>query len=72
MEVVVDTSVIISIIANEPEKSTLIKLTKGADLISPSSVHWEVGNAFSAMLKQHRITLDLAIKAINVYKKIPI
>ena len=72
MDIVIDTSVIISVIANEPEKNTLINLTKGADLISPLSVHWEVGNVFSAMLKQQRITLDIALKAIDLYKKIPI
>lgn len=72
MDIVIDTSVIISVIANEPEKHALIDLTKGADLISPHSVHWEVGNAFSAMLKQRRITLDIVLKAIDLYKKIPI
>jgi len=39
MNIVIDASVIIAVIANEPEKETLIELTKGANLIAPYSVH---------------------------------
>jgi predicted nucleic acid-binding protein len=69
---VVDTSVIIAVIANEPKKDRLIKLTQGANLIAPHSVHWEIGNAFSAMLKRNRVTLEQALKAIQAYSKISI
>ena len=72
MDVVVDTSAIIAVIANEPEKSALIELTRGTDMIAPHSVHWEVANAFSAMLRRNRITLALAIRAIETYEKIAI
>jgi len=68
----VDTSVIVAVIANEPEKTALVELTRGLELIAPPSVHWEVGNAFSAMMKRKRITLDEALKALDVYDKIPI
>ena len=72
MNIVVDTSVIIAVITNEPHKKKMIKMTKEADLIAPSSLHWEVGNAFSAMFKRKRITLAQSIKAVRAYKKIPI
>ena len=72
MDIVVDTSVIIAVIANEPEKEMLVKLTQGADLIAPHSIHWEIGNAFSAMFKRGRITLEQALRAIKVYSKISI
>ncbi len=72
MSIVVDTSVIISVITNEPGKSKLIKLTKGEDLIAPSSLHWEIGNAFSAMLKRNRISINSAVKAISYYQMIPL
>lgn len=52
MNLVVDTSVIIAVIANEPEEATLVAQTQGADLFAPHSLYWEVGNAFSAMLKR--------------------
>jgi predicted nucleic acid-binding protein len=57
LNIVVDTSVIIAVISNESQKDRLIELTKGADLVAPPSVHWEIGNAFSAMLKRGRLTL---------------
>ena len=72
MNIVVDTSVIIAVITNEPHKKKMIEMTKEADLIAPSSLHWEVGNAFSAMFKRKRITLAQSMKAIQAYKKIPI
>lgn len=72
MEITVDTSVLIAVIAGEPERDAIVKLTQGAYLIAPSSVHWEIGNALSAMLKRGRITLDEVTRAIEVYYRIPI
>ena len=70
--VVVDASVLIAVVTNEPEKANLIKLTQNVDLIAPHSIHWEIGNAFSAMLKRNRVPLEEAIQAIAAYQKIPI
>jgi len=72
MDMVVDASVIIAVIANEPVKETVVELTAGADLIAPHSVHWEIGNAFSAMLRRERIEVEQAIQAVRVYQQIPI
>jgi predicted nucleic acid-binding protein len=72
MDIVVDASVIIAVVVNEPTKDRIVDLTKGADLIAPSSIHWEIGNAFSAMLKRKRITLHQALQAIDLYCHIPV
>jgi predicted nucleic acid-binding protein len=72
MDIVVDASVIIAIASNEEDKPRLIGLTAGGDLIAPSSVHWEIGNAFSAMLRRGRVTLHQALQAIGVYYRIPV
>ena len=72
MDIVVDTSVIIAVIANEPEKDWLIQQTTGANLLAPPSCHWEIGNAFSAMLRRGRITLSQAQDAIQAYREIPV
>jgi predicted nucleic acid-binding protein len=72
MDMVVDASIIMAVIANEPEKHKLIALTAGADLIVPSSVHWEIGNAFSAMLKRGHVTLYQTLQAIDAYYQIPL
>ena len=71
-KIVVDTSVIVAVIANQPEKASPIEITRVAELVAPHSVHWEIGNAFSAMLKRRRITYQDAMKAMEVYGKIPI
>jgi predicted nucleic acid-binding protein len=72
MDIVIDTSVVIAVIANEPVKEALVALTTGADLIAPHSVHWEVGNALSAMLRRERIKIEQAIQAVQIYQQIPI
>jgi len=72
MSIVVDTSVIIAVLTNEKSKGNLIKATVGEDLIAPLSLHWEIGNAFSAMFKRKRITLSQAKKAIEYYSLIPL
>jgi predicted nucleic acid-binding protein len=72
MNIIVDTSVIIAVIVNESSKPAIIQATQKADLLAPASIHWEIGNAFSAMFKRNRITLDEALEAVEIYKQIPI
>ncbi len=69
---VVDTSVIIAVLVSEPEREALIQVTRGAELMAPESVHWEVGNALAAMLKRGRITIEQAQRAIDAYQEIPL
>ncbi|MBD2579837.1 type II toxin-antitoxin system VapC family toxin [Oscillatoria sp. FACHB-1406] len=57
---------------NDAEKAKLIEMTKDAIVVAPASIDWEVGNAFSAMLKRSRIDLQQAIEAIEVYQEIPL
>ncbi len=72
MEVVVDASILIAVITNEEEKEKLVALTNEAELIAPLSVHWEIGNAFSSLLKRKRVTIDEALQAIKIYLQIPV
>lgn len=72
MKIVVDTSVIVAVIANEPEKTALIEMARGSELVAPQSVHWEIGNAFSAMLKRKKLTSGEATRALKVYGRIQI
>ena len=72
MKIVVDTSVIIAVLTNEKHKEYLLEITNGHELIAPKSVKWEIGNAFSAMLKRKRITLEESILCIDFYNAIPI
>lgn len=70
--VVVDTSVLIAVVTNEPCKSEVIRLTAGRELWAPASVPWEIGNAFSAMFKRRRLDLSQARVALEAYRRIEI
>ena len=72
MDITIDTSALIAVIGNEKTKDNIIEATIGATLVAPISVHWEIGNAFSAMFKRKMIDLADAEKALKIYKSIPI
>ena len=72
MYITIDTSALIAVIGNEASKQKIIKITKGYSLCAPISVHWEIGNAFSAMFKRQKSSMKLAKKALKEYQKIPI
>ena len=72
MYVTIDTSALIAVIGNEGSKQKIVELTKGYSLCAPSSVHWEVGNAFSAMFKRQGFSIELAKEALIAYGEIPI
>jgi len=72
MYITIDTSALIAVIGNEASKQKIIEITKGYSLCAPVSVHWEIGNAFSAMFKRQKSSIKLAKKALKEYKKIPI
>ncbi len=41
-------------------------------MLAPASVHWEVGNAFAAMLRRKRVKLLQVRRAPEAYANIPI
>ncbi|TMC63941.1 MAG: type II toxin-antitoxin system VapC family toxin [Chloroflexi bacterium] len=72
MELVVDTSALLAVLTGEATRDRLIARTQGAELLAPGSVHWEVGNAFSALLKRRRLKLPDVQAALAAYAQIPI
>jgi predicted nucleic acid-binding protein len=72
MNITIDTSALIAVIGNEESKEKIVEITVGYSLFAPSSVHWEIGNAFSAMFKRDGATIESVRAAIAAYKKIPI
>jgi len=72
MDIVIDTSALIAVMVDEPERSKIIELTIGNTLIGPASIPWEIGNAFSAMFKRKRISLEEALKGLAIFETIPI
>ena len=72
MDIVIDTSALIAVIVGEPERNRIVQFTTGNRLIGPGSIPWEIGNAFSAMFKQNRLTLDEAQKGLVIFESIPL
>jgi predicted nucleic acid-binding protein len=72
MNLVVDASVVLSVLTSEPERARILQLTKDVDLLAPASVHWEIGNALSAMLKRGRLNTAQAKVVLKNYERIPI
>ena len=62
----------LAVIADEPERARVVGLTAGNDLIGPGSIPWEVGNAFSAMVKRRRLTPAEAQKGLAIFQSVPI
>lgn len=72
MDVIIDTSALIAVIVGEPERDRIVEMTMGNTLIGPGSIPWEIGNAFSAMFKQNRLTIKEAQKGLAIFQSIPI
>jgi predicted nucleic acid-binding protein len=72
MALVIDTSIVIACITNEPGQADLISLLQGHTLHAPVSLPFELGNAFSAMFKQRRLTEHQAIQAFDLYLQMTI
>ena len=72
MDIVIDVSALLAVIVGEPERDRIVALTSGQALVGPGSIPWEIGNAFSSMLKQHRLTLEDARQGLTIFQSIPI
>ena len=72
MDVVIDTSAIIAVLVNEPERESIVRATAGHMLIGPGSIRWEIGNAFTAMVKRKRMTLKEALEGVGLFEQITV
>ena len=72
MDIVIDKSALIAVIVGEPERNKIIEITKGNTLIGPGSIPWEIGNAFSAMFKRNRLTIEAAQEGLSIFSGIPL
>lgn len=72
MEIIADANIFLVTILNEPEKEKIISLTTGYDILSPLILPFEIGNAFSAMLKKKRLREGQVLKGFEAFKQIPV
>ena len=72
MDIVADTNTFLATALDEPEKQRIIELTSGSNIISPEILPYEIGNALTALVKRHRLSLDEAKVAFEYTQKIPV
>ncbi len=69
MKIVADTSIIIAILLGESGKERILQLTSEAEVFCSTSLDAEIGNAFSSLMKQKKLTLHQAKEALSHYQK---
>jgi len=72
MDLLVDTNILLAAILNEPEKERIVELTAESKLVAPEIMPYEIGNALSAMMKRHRLTLEQVQISFKIFESIPI
>ncbi|MCL2042674.1 MAG: type II toxin-antitoxin system VapC family toxin [Treponema sp.] len=73
MEIVIDTSALITVIADEPEADIVIEYSQNATFVSPNVISFEIVNCLSRMLKKGRINDQSKMEElVNSFQKIPI
>jgi predicted nucleic acid-binding protein len=70
MRMVIDASIVIAVVVDEPERDKILEMTIDAEFVSPRSLPWEVGNALSAMLKRRRLDLGEVVQAWRLFDQI--
>jgi len=72
MDIVIDASAILAVILGEPERDRVVASASGHNLVGPGSIPWEIGNAFSSMLRQRRVDLEEARRGLAILQSVPI
>ena len=72
MNMVIDTSAIITSLMRGPERDALAEAASGHVLIAPGFVRWEVCQALSVMIRQKGIDVVEARRGMDILDNIPL
>ncbi len=72
MKVVTDASAVIAVAINEPMRGWIIEATRGAEVVAPDSLPFEIANALTRMVKQQRLAPQQALAAWEAVSAIPV
>jgi predicted nucleic acid-binding protein len=73
MEVLLDASAIMAVIADEPEREIVIQNTLNSEIDSPKIISYEISNGLTRMMRKNIIdTQERMINLIQNFKMIPI
>jgi predicted nucleic acid-binding protein len=70
--IVIDTSAILAVLLDEPEKEVVVEATMGSIVCAPASLRWEVGNAATAGVKRRRLTTPRAHQLVTDFEQVTI
>jgi predicted nucleic acid-binding protein len=70
--IVTDTSAVLAVLLDEPEKEAVVEATMGSVVCAPASLRWEVGNAATAGVKRRRLTTARARQLITDFEQVTI
>ena len=70
--IVIDTSAILAVLLDEPEKRAVVEATMGSVVCAPASLCWEVGNAATAGVKRRRLTTERARQLVTDFEQVTI
>jgi predicted nucleic acid-binding protein len=70
--IAIDTSAILAVLLDEPEKQAVVEKTMGSILSAPASLRWEVGNAATAGVKRRRLTVERAQQLMTDFESVTI
>jgi predicted nucleic acid-binding protein len=71
-DLVIDTSAVLAVLLEEPEKRAVVNATMGRILSAPASLRWEVGNAAAAAVKRRRLTAARARQLVADFEQVTI
>jgi predicted nucleic acid-binding protein len=72
MNLVVDTSALLTVVLNEPERAYMITASQNCELVAPPILPFEIGNALVAMARRKRLNSQEAFAAWAIFDKFPI
>jgi len=72
VKIVADTNTFLAVALDEPEKTLIIDLTLGHELLAPEVLPFEIGNALTAMMKKRSLEPDELGPAWDAVQRIPV
>jgi len=72
MKVVADTNILLAVALGEPEREGLIRAVVGHELIAPEVLPFEIGNAFTAMVRKRTLRPEDVVATWEIISAIPI
>jgi len=72
IELVVDTSALLAVLLNQPERPAVVAATEGSQILAAPSLPWEVGNALIALRRRRRVESEDIQRAWKAFGRVPI